>query len=238
MGGAPPVALVAAAAGGVAAFIAAALARPQHGFRPSFDRRARRWIRGGWRDRAPQVARWLGGRHRRRHGLSEVLGGLAGEGPTLIGGALAAAFVGRKHGPAPALPVLAAVPLGLTAHAALKYTIRRPRPLTARLTGKRTPSFPSGHAARGAAAGGMIGYAAVREGLAPAAVAVPLGVGLAVAGGASRLYVDRHWVADAVGGWGLGTAAAALCALWYERLRGRGVRPGSARRGRVRTAGS
>src|SRR5829696_8933738 len=61
LGGAPPVALVAAAAGGVAAFIAAALAQPQHGFRPSFDRRARRWIRGGWRDRAPQVARWLGG---------------------------------------------------------------------------------------------------------------------------------------------------------------------------------
>jgi membrane-associated phospholipid phosphatase len=217
-------ALAAAAAIGTAAFVAAALARPERSLERPFDRRARRWIRGGWRDRAPQVARWLGGRHRRRHGINEALGGLTGEGPTLIGGALAAALVGRRRGTLPALPVLAAVPLGLAAHAALKYTIRRPRPLTARLTGKRTPSFPSGHAARGAAAAGMIGYAAVREGLAPAAVAVPLGLGVALVGGASRLYVDRHWVSDAVGGWGIGTAAAALCALGYEHLRARSVR--------------
>jgi undecaprenyl-diphosphatase len=137
--------------------------------------------------------------------------------------------VARRRGPRVALPVLAAVPLGLGAHAAIKYSIRRPRPLTARVTGKHTPSFPSGHAARGAAAAGILGYVAVREGLAPSGVALALGAALAVGGGGSRVYVGRHWATDALGGWGLGVAAAALCALWYDEARARGA----GRRGRA-----
>ncbi len=37
--------------------------------------------------------------------------------------------------------------------------------------------------------------------------------------GAVHVYMERHWATDAVGGWGLGLAAAALAALWYERER-------------------
>jgi membrane-associated phospholipid phosphatase len=107
----------------------------------------------------------------------------------------------------------------LAAHAAVKYTVRRPRPRTARLTGKHTPSFPSGHAARGAAAAGVVGYLAVREAGAPVPVVLPLAISVAALGGSARVYVERHWASDAVGGWGLGLAAAALAALWYERER-------------------
>ena len=186
------------------------------------DRMVRRRFVARFRDRIPKAAWWFGGEHTRRHAVSEALGGTTGEVATLGIGAVAALAVARRHGAQPALPVLAAVPLGLGAHALLKYTIQRPRPVTARITGKHTPSFPSGHAARGAAAAGIVGYIAAREQLPSARTALPVAAvlgALAIAGGATRVHVDRHWATDAIGGWGLGAAAAALCALGYERLR-------------------
>ena len=42
---------------------------------------------------------------------------------------------------------------------------------------------------------------------------------IAAAVGVSRTYADAHWTTDVVGGWALGGAAAAVSALWYERLR-------------------
>ena len=211
--------LLATALGGVGILLAAGLARTDGPVIPPLDRKARRLLRADWWHRVPKSAWWSGGKHTRRHALAEALSGMTGEGTTLAAGALAAVVVARRHGVRPALPVLAAVPLGLAAHAAVKYSVRRPRPLWARLTGKHTPSFPSGHAARGAAAAGIVGYAAVREGLAPASVAYPLGAAVALVGGGGRVYVDRHWATDVIGGWALGATAAALCALWYERAR-------------------
>jgi undecaprenyl-diphosphatase len=216
---APRTALGLALAGGVGALAVAALARPgddaSDGSDTSVDRGFRRAVRPSGEDDVPQVARSSGW----RGAVSTALGGLAGEAATLTAGALAAVAVGRRRGWRPALPVLAAVPAALGAHAALKYTLRRPRPRTARLTGKHTPSFPSGHAARGAAAAGVVGYLAVREAGAPVALVLPLAVGVGAIGGAARVYVERHWATDAVGGWGLGLAAAAVAALWYERER-------------------
>jgi undecaprenyl-diphosphatase len=213
---APRAALGFALAGGVGALVVSALARPGDGAsNGSVDRVLRRAVRPSGQDDVPQVVRSSGW----RGAVSTALGGLAGEAATLTAGALAAVAVGRRRGWRPALPVLAAVPAALAAHAALKYTLRRPRPRTARLTGKHTPSFPSGHAARGAAAAGIVGYLAVREAGAPVAHVLPLAVGVGALGGAARVYVERHWATDAVGGWGLGLAAAALAALWYERER-------------------
>jgi undecaprenyl-diphosphatase len=102
-------------------------------------------------------------------------------------------------------------------HAAVKYSVGRRRPLTARLTGKQTPSFPSGHAARGAALAGVLAHVATREALLPPIAALPLAAAVAGAGGGSRVWVERHWISDAVGGWALGGAVAALCARWYDR---------------------
>jgi membrane-associated phospholipid phosphatase len=53
---------------------------------------------------------------------------------------------------------------------------------------------------------------------------VLLGAAVAAAGGSARVYVERHWATDAVGGWGLGLATAALAAIWYERERDRAAR--------------
>ena len=213
---APRAALGFALAGGVGALVVSALARPGDGAsNGSVDRVLRRAVRPSGQGDVPQVSRSSGWRGT----VSTALGGLAGEAATLTAGALAAVAVGRRRGWRPALPVLAAVPAALAAHAALKYTLRRPRPRTARLTGKHTPSFPSGHAARGAAAAGIVGYLAVREAGAPVARVLPLAVGVGALGGATRVYVERHWATDAVGGWGLGLAAAAAAALWYERER-------------------
>lgn len=211
--------LVGTALAGIGILAASGLARSRGPMIAPFDRKVRRLVRASWWHRVPQSAWWSLGRHTRRHALAEAVAGLTGEAPTLAAGALAAAAVARRHGPFPALPVLVAVPLGLAAHAAVKYSVRRPRPLWARVTGKHTPSFPSGHAARGAAAAGIVGYVAARERLAPAGVVFPLGAAVAMAGGGGRVYVDRHWATDVIGGWALGAAAAAVCALWYERLR-------------------
>jgi membrane-associated phospholipid phosphatase len=206
-----------AAAVGVGAVTAAALVWSERAPVAPLDRLVRRTFSAKRRHRVPADVWWLGGRSTQHHRVNEALGGLTGQWPTALAGGAAALAVARRHGLLRALPVLATVPLANMAHAALKYGIRRPRPLTARLTGKHTPSVPSGHAARGAAAAAILGHVARREGVLRPAVAFPLGAAAAVAGGASRVYVERHWATDAVGGWGLGAAVGALCALWYDR---------------------
>jgi membrane-associated phospholipid phosphatase len=200
---------------GVVTLVASGLVRPPGGARPVLARGVRRLPGAAWRERI--AAPWGAGRLPSEEPVSRALGGLAGQWPTFGLGALAAVALAARGGAARALPVAVAAPLAAAAHAAVKYAVRRPRPLTARLTGKHTPSFPSGHAARGAALAGVLAHLASREGLLPAAAALPLAAAYAAAGGASRVWVERHWVSDAVGGWALGSAVAAACALWYDR---------------------
>ena len=86
--------------------------------------------------------------------------------------------------------------------------------------GKKSRSFPSGHAARAAAMVGLAAHVARREGLLPPAVARSLAVAIPLAVGGSRIHVDRHWATDVIGGLGYGAAAAALCAMWYDTVSG------------------
>jgi membrane-associated phospholipid phosphatase len=215
--------LVAIALGGLGALGAAALVDPHDRKRGAPDRRVQRAMRWRWWERVPHTSRLLGGRHARRFEVNQALGGLGGRWPTLIGGAIAATAVGRRFDARRALPVAMAVPLALGAHLLAKVAIQRRRPATARLTGKTTPSFPSGHAARGAALTGIVSHVAIREGLVSAAVVLPLAAAISAAGGVSRIPIDRHWTSDLVGGWGLGVAVAAGCALWYDASRSDGA---------------
>ena len=144
---------------------------------------------------------------------------VGGKWTTLTASVIAAALAARRHGPAHAAPFLAAYGASFGLHGLLKPALKRKRPRVARLMGKRTPSFPSGHAARVAAVAALGGYAAVVEGLAPPRVVIPLGVAASLASGGGRLANERHWGTDIVGGWGLGVAVAGLGALWYDRLR-------------------
>lgn len=159
-------------------------------------------------------------RHRPRRTPSRperALDLLAGREASLALAAVAALLVARRGGAGGALPVLARSVGVHVAHRALRRAVGRPRPLLARLAGKHTPSFPSGHAARAAGLFGVLAHVAVRERLAPGAVAYPLAAGSAVAAGLARVKRGRHWTLDVIGGLGLGLAGAAAAGLLYDR---------------------
>lgn len=81
-----------------------------------------------------------------------------------------------------------------------------------------TPSFPSGHAMQLAAVSLTAGYVLMREKIAPAAIAMPLAFGIPLASSGARLYQDRHWASDVLGGWLVGIALAAWSSAAYEML--------------------
>lgn len=78
------------------------------------------------------------------------------------------------------------------------------------------PSFPSGHSLNTAAVALTSGYVLWREGVVDWKVALPIATGIPVGMGLSRMYMDRHWATDTLGGWALGVSIAALCAAGYE----------------------
>lgn len=71
-------------------------------------------------------------------------------------------------------------------------------------------SFPSSHAANTAAAAVLFSWAAPRLS--------PVGIGIALLVGISRVYLGVHWPTDVLGGWALG-AAVGLAVLALQRLR-------------------
>ena len=78
------------------------------------------------------------------------------------------------------------------------------------------PSFPSGHALETTAVAGTTAYVLAREGLAGAPLAFGTAAALSASSTLGRLYLDRHWVSDALGGAALGLSIAAACAALYE----------------------
>ena len=78
------------------------------------------------------------------------------------------------------------------------------------------PSYPSGHTMETAAVATTIAYVLVREEVAPLSAAVPLALAIPAASGLGRLYLDRHWTTDVLGGWLAGVAVAASAAAAYE----------------------
>jgi membrane-associated phospholipid phosphatase len=97
--------------------------------------------------------------------------------------------------------------------------IRRPPPGQ---ENRHKPSFPSGHAMETTAVALTSGYVLAREGLVTAPAAAVVAVSLAGVSGAGRLYIDRHWVSDAAGGYLLGIGIAGFCAAAYEHMRASG----------------
>jgi membrane-associated phospholipid phosphatase len=84
-------------------------------------------------------------------------------------------------------------------------------------------SYPSGHALQSSALALATGYVLQREGLARAWSVAPLGLA-ALAAGAGRLFLDRHWTTDVVGGYCAGIAFGATCAGIYELSRPHALR--------------
>ena len=56
----------------------------------------------------------------------------------------------------------------------------------------------------------------LRERLAPRAGVIPVAMALPIASGLAKLYLDKHWFTDVMGGYLLGAALAASAAAGYE----------------------
>lgn len=78
------------------------------------------------------------------------------------------------------------------------------------------PSFPSGHTLETAAVALTTAYVVWREGKGDAWIAFPIAIAVPLASGAGRLYLDRHWATDILGGLCAGISIAAVCAAGYE----------------------
>ena len=78
------------------------------------------------------------------------------------------------------------------------------------------PAFPSGHALQTSALAWTTAYVLVREGIIGGTGGVPLAMILPASAGLAKLYLDKHWFTDVVGGYLLGAAIAATAAAAYE----------------------
>jgi undecaprenyl-diphosphatase len=78
------------------------------------------------------------------------------------------------------------------------------------------PAFPSGHALQTSALAWTTAYVLVREGLINGATSAPLAMILPASAGLTKLYLDKHWFTDVVGGYLLGAAIAATASAAYE----------------------
>lgn len=81
------------------------------------------------------------------------------------------------------------------------------------------PSYPSGHTLRATTVSLVSTWILVGERLVPRHLAFPLGVAIPIGVGMSRIYLDKHWATDVVGGWLAGIALGAGCIRACEELR-------------------
>ena len=141
--------------------------------------------------------------------LAPVVHVINDHGRAIIVPALGVAVFCGQAGRAFALEsAVALAPVNLAAEA-LKWVVDRPRPDGSR--DRKNSSFPSSHAANAFTLAAVIGRRWRR-------VAIPAWL-LAVFVAYSRLYVDRHWFSDVLGGAALAVAGAWLAASLLTRWR-------------------
>ena len=97
----------------------------------------------------------------------------------------------------------------------VKDLVNRPRPPVSLIGEPFGSSFPSGHSAQGVAAWGMLAVVLTTGCRSRTRILAGAGAGvIALAIGASRIYLGAHWLTDVLGGYTLaGTWLAAVIAL-------------------------
>jgi undecaprenyl-diphosphatase len=173
-----------------------------------------RRVDGGTRKRVPK-------RHTRTTRIAanviRPLGKWYGQSPLA---ALVAAATWRAKGPRAAAPIAAASATAASLAWALERTIRPRKPPPGRHS-PTEPAFPSGHALQTAAVAWTCAYVLLREGVARPSAVVPLALALPAASGLAKVYMDKHWFTDVVGGYLLGATIAAGAAAGHEIARPR-----------------
>jgi membrane-associated phospholipid phosphatase len=195
-----PIALIGAGIGAGLGFVLLARKVSAHETRP-LDARARQ--------RAPK---------RRRRATRKIaaamnpLGKWWGQMPLA---SAAAGVVWRLRGPRAVAPIAAVSAVAASLSWVLEQAMRPRTPPPGRHS-PTEPAFPSGHALQASAVALTAAYVLSREGIATASGTAPLAVALPVVSGLSKLYLDRHWLTDVIGGYLLGGALAASAAAAYE----------------------
>lgn len=102
--------------------------------------------------------------------------------------------------------------------AVLKLLTDRARPAEAALLHETSGAFPSGHAALSLFFFGFLSYLLSRRVRKKSYRTLVFTAGLSIAGliGASRVYLNIHWVSDVLGGFALAAAFLSLCIGFLE----------------------
>ena len=145
------------------------------------------------------------------------LGKWWGQMPVSVG---IAALAWRARGPRAATPIAAASAAAASLAWVLEQAMRPRTPPPGRHS-PTEPAFPSGHALQTSAVAWTAAYVLVRERLVSPGAAVPLAVALPAVSGLAKLYLDRHWLTDVLGGYLLGATVAAAAAAGHEVARPR-----------------
>jgi len=128
--------------------------------------------------------------------------------------AAAAALVWRVRGPRAAAPIAAASAAAASLAWLFEQTMKPRKPPPGRHS-PTEPAFPSGHALQTSAAALAIAHVLVREG-ANAGVVIPVALALPIVSGLAKLYLDKHWLTDVLGGYLAGAAIGVSAAAAYE----------------------
>ena len=145
--------------------------------------------------------------------------------PVLVASSTAALAYWLKRNERPAAALATAVTPLVAATVGQSFTMflaqRNPPDTPDSPNGEVTePSFPSGHTTGVTAEAFAIGYILAREELLTPAIATALAAWPLLVG-ITRIYRDRHWTSDVLGGYSAGTAVAAAMAMLYELRRTR-----------------
>lgn len=130
---------------------------------------------------------------------------------------LAAVAAWRRGGLRAAAPIAGASAAAASLAWLLEQTMKPRKPPPGRHS-PTEPAFPSGHALQTSAAAIIAAHVLLREGAAPLAV-LPIAVAFPIASGLAKIYLDKHWLTDVLGGYLVGTAVAASAAGAYELSR-------------------
>lgn len=158
----------------------------------------------------------IGTRHPRNYRKTVETLGYSGK-PWVHGplAALLASYIERRGSLDGARAINLANTLATTVSKSCDWLLKHRQPPPGRHS-PQEQSFPSGHTLETASVALTAAHVLWREGKADPRVVFPIAAMIPMLEGAGRLYLDRHWATDVIGGLLAGIAVASVCVLGYE----------------------